>query len=151
SYCGSREHVTRRAGAVWKSLPQNFMEFCRTASVPCLDLTDRLQQAVREGVDVYAPNDTHWSSEGNAVVAAELEHLLRTHRLTLASHTHVARNNRDDRGSGRVRDRDRQHRICGLATLACLRLYFYARLPLGAEQLPHARRANQRGDAASFC
>jgi hypothetical protein len=62
----------------WKSLPQNFMEFCRTASVPCLDLTDRLQQAVREGVDVYAPNDTHWSSEGNGVVAAELEHLLRT-------------------------------------------------------------------------
>jgi len=76
---------------VWKSLPQNFMEFCRTASVPCLDLTDRLQQAVREGVDVYAPHDTHWSSEGNAVVAAELEHLLRTPPLdpgsTLASHT----------------------------------------------------------------
>jgi hypothetical protein len=63
--------------AAWKSLPQNFMEFCRTASVPCLDLTDPLQQAVREGVDVYALNDTHWSAEGTAVVAAELERLLR--------------------------------------------------------------------------
>jgi hypothetical protein len=75
---------------VWESLPQNFMEFCRTASVPCLNLMDRLQKAVREGVDVYAPNDTHWSSEGNAVVAAELEHL-RTSPLdvtTPANHTH---------------------------------------------------------------
>ena len=78
--------------SAWKSLPQNFMEFCRTASVSCLDLTDRLQQAVREGVDVYAPNDTHWSSEGNAVVAAELEHLLHTRpldpSLSLVSRTH---------------------------------------------------------------
>jgi hypothetical protein len=77
--------------AAWKSLPQDFMEFCRTASVPCLDLTDRLQQAVRDGVDVYAPTDTHWSSEGTAVVAAELERLLRTpppeSSLTPASHT----------------------------------------------------------------
>src|SRR5262249_51024452 len=62
----------------WKSLPQNFMEFCRTASVPCEDLTDRLQQAVGDGVDVYPLNDTHWSPEGTAVVAAELERLLRT-------------------------------------------------------------------------
>ena len=68
----------------WKSLPQNFMEFCRTASVPCLDLTDRLQQAVRDGVDVYPLNDTHWSSEGTAVVAGELERLLRIHRLMSA-------------------------------------------------------------------
>jgi hypothetical protein len=68
--------------SAWKSLPQNFMEFCRTASVPCEDLTDRLQQAVRDGVDVYAPNDSHWSSEGTAVVAAELERLLRIRRLT---------------------------------------------------------------------
>ena len=61
---------------VWP-LPQKFMEFCRSVSVPCVDLTDRLKQAVREGMDVYALNDTHWSSEGNAVVAAELERVLR--------------------------------------------------------------------------
>jgi hypothetical protein len=66
-----------RRWSVWTSLPQKFMEFCRSVSVPCVDLTDRLQQAVRVGVDVYAPTDTHWSSEGHAVVAAELECVLR--------------------------------------------------------------------------
>jgi hypothetical protein len=70
---------------VWKSLPQNFMEFCITASVPCEDLTGRLQQAVRDGVDVYSLNDTHWSSEGTAVVAAELERLLRHPTLEVAT------------------------------------------------------------------
>jgi hypothetical protein len=59
------------------SLPHKFTEFCRAVSVPCVDLTDRLQQAVREGIEVYAPTDTHWSSEGHAVVAAELERVLR--------------------------------------------------------------------------
>jgi lysophospholipase L1-like esterase len=59
------------------SLPQKFKEFCRSVFVPCVDLTARLQQAVREGVDPYAPTDTHWSSEGHAVVAAELEPVLR--------------------------------------------------------------------------
>jgi SGNH hydrolase-like domain, acetyltransferase AlgX len=53
------------------------MEFCRSVSVPCVDLTDRLQQAVREGVDAYAPTDSHWDSGGHAVVAAELERVLR--------------------------------------------------------------------------
>ena len=52
-----------RGWGVWTSLPQKFTEFCKSVSVPCVDLTDRLQQAVREGVDVYALNDTHWSSE----------------------------------------------------------------------------------------
>ena len=61
---------------VWP-LPEKFMEFCRSVSVACVDPTDRLQQAVREGVDVYALTDTHWSSEGHAVVAAELERVLR--------------------------------------------------------------------------
>jgi hypothetical protein len=48
-----------------------------------MDLTDRLQQAVREGINVYAPTDTHWSSEGHAVVAAELERVLRDQCLVL--------------------------------------------------------------------
>jgi hypothetical protein len=61
---------------VWTSLPQKFMEFCGTVSVSCLDLTERLQQAVRKGMNVYAPADTHWSSEGHAVVAGELESVM---------------------------------------------------------------------------
>jgi hypothetical protein len=69
-------HSPMRSWDVWP-LPQKFEEFCRSVSVPCVDLTDRLQQAVREGVDVYAFNDTHWSSEGHAVVAAELDRVLR--------------------------------------------------------------------------
>jgi SGNH hydrolase-like domain, acetyltransferase AlgX len=73
-------HSPMRSWDVWP-LPQKFMEFCRSVSVPCVDLTDRLQQAVREGVDVYALNDTHWSSEGHAVVAAELERVLQDFSL----------------------------------------------------------------------
>jgi SGNH hydrolase-like domain, acetyltransferase AlgX len=45
--------------------------------VPCVDLTARLQQAVREDVNPYPLTDTHWNSEGHAVVAAELERVLR--------------------------------------------------------------------------
>jgi SGNH hydrolase-like domain, acetyltransferase AlgX len=70
-------HSPLRRWGVWKSLPQKFTEFCRSVPVPCVDLTARLQQAVREGVDAYALTDTHWSSEGHAVVAAELERVLR--------------------------------------------------------------------------
>jgi hypothetical protein len=69
-------HSPLRNWGVWTSLPQKFTEFCRSVSVPCVDLTARLQQAVREGVDVYALTDTHWSSDGHAVVAAELERVL---------------------------------------------------------------------------
>jgi SGNH hydrolase-like domain, acetyltransferase AlgX len=72
-----------RSWGVWTSLPRKFMEFCRSVSVPCVDLTDRLQQAVRKGVDVYALTDTHWSSDGHAVVAAELERVLRGLDLVL--------------------------------------------------------------------
>lgn len=58
---------------VWP-LPQRFRDFCATVSIPCLDLTNRLQQAVREGGMPYPPMDTHWSPEGHTLVAAELEH-----------------------------------------------------------------------------
>lgn len=82
----------------WPSLPKKFMEFCKSASVPCVDLTDRLQQAVREGVDVYALNDSHWSSEGHEVVAAELERVLRG--LDVASLPTARMDSSTCRGSG---------------------------------------------------
>jgi len=58
-------------------LPAKFHDLCESIRVPCVDLTDRLQSALRDGVDVYPATDTHWSPEGNELVAAELERVLR--------------------------------------------------------------------------
>ncbi len=63
---------------VWTMLPKQFRNLCTSVSIPCIDLTDRFQQAIREGKSVYAPTDTHWSAEGHAIVADELERVLRT-------------------------------------------------------------------------
>lgn len=63
---------------VWTMLPKQFRNLCTSVSIPCIDLTDRFQQAIREGKRVYAPTDTHWSAEGHAIVADELERVLRT-------------------------------------------------------------------------
>jgi len=62
---------------VWHLLPVRFQEFCVSAQVSCVDLTDRLRQAVGEGRLPYPPNDTHWSPEGHAIAAAAMEDLLR--------------------------------------------------------------------------
>jgi hypothetical protein len=56
---------------VW-SLPRRFADFCRSADVPCLDLTGPLQDAVRHGRMPYAPTDTHWGPDGHALVAGRL-------------------------------------------------------------------------------
>lgn len=64
---------------VWNELTKRFLDFCSTASVPCVDLTGPLQEAAQQGTHVYAPTDTHWTPEGHALVAAELERLL--HKL----------------------------------------------------------------------
>ena len=62
---------------VWHQLPAHFQELCRAAGVPCLDLTERLQASIRAGHLPYALNDTHWSPDGHAIVAAALEDALR--------------------------------------------------------------------------
>jgi len=62
---------------VWHLLPVRFQEFCASASVPCVDLTDRFRQAVQQGRLPYPPNDTHWSPEGHRLAAAALEDVLR--------------------------------------------------------------------------
>jgi acetyltransferase AlgX (SGNH hydrolase-like protein) len=62
---------------VWHLLPARFQDFCVSAAVSCVDLTDRLRRAVAQGRLTYPPNDTHWSPEGHAIVAAAMEDLLR--------------------------------------------------------------------------
>lgn len=56
---------------VWPIVAR-FSEFCRSAGVPCIDLTPLFQEAVRQGGMPYAPEDSHWSSEGHELVAARL-------------------------------------------------------------------------------
>jgi hypothetical protein len=58
---------------VWHELPTRFQDFCTSASVPCVNLTGRFRQAVRQGGMPYPATDTHWSPEGHRLVAAELE------------------------------------------------------------------------------
>src|SRR5262249_21244649 len=78
-----REFIQLPAGSpmsgwdVWRMLPENFAEVCQSVGVPGIDLTLRFQQAVREGANPYALTDTHWSAEGHAIVASELERTIR--------------------------------------------------------------------------
>ena len=57
--------------ATWP-IPELFLEACESADLACLDLTAVLQDAVRNGGMPYATVDTHWSAEGNELVAALL-------------------------------------------------------------------------------
>jgi hypothetical protein len=57
---------------IWSRLPRYFADFCRSADVPCLDLTGPLQDAVRQGRMPYARMDTHWSPDGHTLVAERL-------------------------------------------------------------------------------
>lgn len=53
-------------------LPELFARACQSSGLVCLDLTGTLQDAVRNGGMPYAAVDTHWSAEGNDLVAALL-------------------------------------------------------------------------------
>lgn len=53
---------------VW-SLPKDFADFCRSAEIPFLDLTEPLESAVKAGSMPYARTDSHWSPEGHRLVA----------------------------------------------------------------------------------
>jgi hypothetical protein len=68
----------RRTWGLWP-LPELFLAFCRIQGLVCLDLTEPFQAAVRNGGMPYPWNDTHWSAEGHALVAAKLEEVLRSH------------------------------------------------------------------------
>jgi hypothetical protein len=68
------EYATDGAMGSWTHWPleELFSEFCESAGLVCLDLTGPLQDAVRGGGMPYAAVDTHWSSEGNDIVATLL-------------------------------------------------------------------------------
>ena len=53
---------------VWP-LPKECADFCRTSSIPFLDLTEPLQAAVQTGGMPYARTDSHWSAQGHRLVA----------------------------------------------------------------------------------
>jgi hypothetical protein len=65
-----------REWGLWP-LPQLFADFCRSADVPCLDLTEPLQDGLRSGQEPYMTADTHWGPEGQALVADRLAQELR--------------------------------------------------------------------------
>jgi hypothetical protein len=61
----------------WHQLPVHFQELCASADVPCVDLTEPLRAATARGELPYAPQDTHWSPEGHALVAAAVDAAMR--------------------------------------------------------------------------
>ena len=68
---------------------RTILEFCRRASIPCLDPTDEMQRIYREtGSEQYLPNrDMHWNAEGHRAflqaVKGELAPILSEARLSL--------------------------------------------------------------------
>ena len=60
-----------QAWEVWP-IDKLFAEFCRSADVPCLDLTPVFQQSIQEGDMPYAATDSHWNAEGHNLVAKKL-------------------------------------------------------------------------------
>ena len=50
-------------------LPRMVADYCRSENLPFLDLTVPFQEAVRGGGMPYARVDSHWKSEGHALVA----------------------------------------------------------------------------------
>jgi hypothetical protein len=53
---------------VWP-LPKDFADFCRSAEIPFLDVTEPLQAAVKAGGMPYPRADSHWGPEGHRLVA----------------------------------------------------------------------------------
>jgi hypothetical protein len=65
-----------RQWAPWL-LPTEFAQFCRATEIPFIDLTEPLQESVRQGGMPYPPTDSHWSAEGHKRVAKVLQNELK--------------------------------------------------------------------------
>src|SRR5207249_6257004 len=64
-----------RGWTLWP-LPDLFAQLCRAEGLACLDLTEPLRGAIRDGAMPYPPADLHWSPEGHQLVASRLEQAL---------------------------------------------------------------------------
>jgi hypothetical protein len=64
-----------REWTLWP-LPDFFAQFCRAEGLACLDLTEMLRGAVREGDMPYALADSHWNPEGHRLIARRLQEML---------------------------------------------------------------------------
>jgi hypothetical protein len=60
-----------RTWRIWP-LSSLFTTFCQAAEVPCLDVTELFQHAIRTGSMPYAAVDSHWGPAGHALVAKRL-------------------------------------------------------------------------------
>jgi hypothetical protein len=58
----------------WKpwDLVDYFQRFCKEESIPCVDLTPLMRTTAMNGELLYAPEDSHWNSQGHAFVADRL-------------------------------------------------------------------------------
>jgi hypothetical protein len=60
-----------RTWSIWP-LSSLFTTFCQATGVPCLDVTELFQDAIRAGSMPYAAVDTHWGPAGHALIANRL-------------------------------------------------------------------------------
>ena len=62
----------------WKpwDLEAQFAAFCRAAGIEFLSLTEPMHRVASAGNVLYAPEDSHWSAEGQRLVAGEIAKLV---------------------------------------------------------------------------
>jgi hypothetical protein len=67
----ARRHAPASLEDIDPRLPNRVLEaYCREHGIPCLDVTDALEQARRESpAPLYKQRDTHWTIRGNRVAA----------------------------------------------------------------------------------
>ena len=56
-------------------------EFCAREGITFLDLTSSLESALKQGRNVYFPDDSHWNAAGHETAAQALARLLRAEGL----------------------------------------------------------------------
>jgi len=66
-------------GRTWKlnNLPSQFESWSKEHGIAFIDLTSALRKSAADGELVYFPDDGHWNSNGQTVVAQTLEKLIR--------------------------------------------------------------------------
>jgi len=79
--CGSTCLKGRSTSRHWPAnrLAQNALlrEFCGRSGIPFVDASEALDAAMRNGVNVYFPDDSHLNETGQAIVAKTIQTFLR--------------------------------------------------------------------------